>query len=116
VVLAIAPGEAMLGEAEHGRCRDVLAGRGRGSGDDSVPPSRSPASWRIGFIQNEATDVHLRVRPAVTVAVALYLWGPSSTPPGQKPLTILSSTNFTEFETAFDTAPGPRLVLLLSPT
>jgi len=26
------------------------------------------------------------------------------------------STNFTEFETAFDTAPEPRLVLLLSPS
>jgi hypothetical protein len=48
---------------------------------------------------------------------AVYLWGPSSVPPGQKPLVVLSTTNFRDFENAFDGDVGtPRLVLLLSPT
>lgn len=47
----------------------------------------------------------------------VYLWGPSSVPQGQEPLFALSTTNFSEFEKAFDTsADAPRLVLLLSPT
>jgi len=46
-----------------------------------------------------------------------YLWGPSSVPAGQEPLLALTSTNFSEFEKAFDSDTGaPRLVLLLSPT
>jgi len=52
----------------------------------------------------------------VLLAVA-YLWGPSSVPAGQEPLLALSSTNFSEFEKAFDSNTDvPRLVLLLSPT
>ncbi|OLC99368.1 MAG: hypothetical protein DMG35_06865 [Acidobacteria bacterium] len=48
---------------------------------------------------------------------AVYLWGPSSVPPGQEPLVTLSSANFGEFENAFDRdAEVPRLVLLFSPT
>ena len=57
---------------------------------------------------------------ATTILVllaAVYLWGPSSVPPGQEPLITLSSANFSEFENAFDgDADAPRLVLLLSPT
>jgi hypothetical protein len=46
-----------------------------------------------------------------------YLWGPSKTPPTQRPLLILSTANFSQFESAFDEASdSPRLVLLLSPT
>jgi len=48
---------------------------------------------------------------------ALYLWGPPSTPPGQRPLLTLSSARVGEFGAAFDAhAEAPRLVLLLSPT
>jgi len=48
---------------------------------------------------------------------AVYLWGPSTVPPGQEPLVRLTSANFSEFENAFDRdADVPRLVLLLSPT
>jgi hypothetical protein len=48
---------------------------------------------------------------------AVYLWGPSQTPAGQAPLSVLSEASFSQFETAFDlAADGPRLVLLLSPT
>ncbi len=51
------------------------------------------------------------------VLAAVYLWGPSSTPPTQEPLSILSPANFGEFEAAFDAdAEASRLVLLLSPT
>jgi hypothetical protein len=56
------------------------------------------------------------------VAVALllagvYLWGPSSVPRGQEPLTVLSTANLSEFATAFDASSDvPRMVLLLSPT
>jgi hypothetical protein len=63
-----------------------------------------------------------RVVVAAALALVLllavaYVWGPSSTPPGQEPLVALSSTNFSEFEHAFDADLGaPRLVLLLSPT
>ncbi len=47
----------------------------------------------------------------------VYFWGPSKTPPAQKPLLTLSTTNFSEFEASFDqAADGSRLVLLLSPT
>lgn len=49
--------------------------------------------------------------------VGIYFWGPSKTPPTQKPLLALSTSNFGEFEASFDeAADAPRLVLLLSPT
>ena len=67
-----------------------------------------------------------RKRVAILVAIVialvlaiLYLWGPSSVPAGQAPLTALSNENFGEFVTAFDAFDDdevPRLVLLLSPT
>jgi hypothetical protein len=48
---------------------------------------------------------------------AFYLRMDSATPPGQDPLTTLSTANLAAFETAFDkSTDGPRLVLLLSPT
>ena len=51
------------------------------------------------------------------LVLVVYLWGPSSVPPGQEPLFTLSSANFSEFEKAFDASSNvPRLVLLLSPT
>jgi hypothetical protein len=55
---------------------------------------------------------------AVLVLLAIvYLWGPSSVPQGQEPLLTLTSTNFSDFQKAFDAdANAPRLVLLLSPT
>ncbi len=53
----------------------------------------------------------------VLLLAVVYLWGPSSVPPGQEPLIALSNTNFTDFENAFDRdSDAPRLVLLLSPT
>jgi hypothetical protein len=53
----------------------------------------------------------------VLLLAAMYRWGPSSVPRGQEPLVALSSTNFSDFENAFDRASeAPRLVLLLSPT
>ncbi len=55
---------------------------------------------------------------AVLVPLAIvYFWSPSSVPPGQEPLLALSSSNFGQFENAFDAkADAPRLLLLLSPT
>lgn len=54
---------------------------------------------------------------ALLFSAAWYFWGPSKTPPTQKPLSILSPTTFSQFESAFDdAADSPRLVLLLSPT
>lgn len=47
----------------------------------------------------------------------VYLRRPSSVPPGQEPLVVLSNANVSEFENAFDgDSDAPRLVLLLSPT
>jgi hypothetical protein len=62
-----------------------------------------------------------RLLIAVLVAAPLllagvYLWGPSETPAGQPPLSVLSASNFTEFQNAFDSADQPRIILLLSPT
>jgi len=56
--------------------------------------------------------------PVVLVLLAgLYFWGPSLAPEGQPPLLELSSSNFGEFQSAFDAGTNsPRLVLLLSPT
>ena len=54
---------------------------------------------------------------ALLLFAGVYLWGPSKTPPTQKPLLTLSAANFTEFEASFDeAADAPRLLLLLSPT
>lgn len=48
---------------------------------------------------------------------AVYLWGPSSVPPGQESLVVLSHANLSEFENSFDgDSEVPHLVLLLSPT
>jgi hypothetical protein len=53
----------------------------------------------------------------VLLLAVVYLWGPSSVPPGQEPLVALSSTDFSDFENAFDgDLDTPRVVLLLSPT
>ncbi len=49
--------------------------------------------------------------------VVVYLRMDSSTPPGQEPLSTLTTANFAAFEQTFDNSTeGPRLVLLLSPT
>lgn len=54
---------------------------------------------------------------ALLFFTGVYFWGPSKTPPMQKPLLTLSTANFSQFEESFDeTADGPRVVLLLSPT
>jgi hypothetical protein len=59
----------------------------------------------------------LAVIAVVLPLAAMYLWGPSSVPRGQEPLVVLSNTNFSDFENAFDRgSDAPRLVLLLSPT
>jgi hypothetical protein len=51
------------------------------------------------------------------VAIAFYLWGSSSTPPGQPPLVSLNEANISQFQQSFN-APisNTRIVLLLSPT
>ncbi len=56
--------------------------------------------------------------PALVLLLgAVYLWAPSSVPPGQQTLVTLSNANFSGFASAFDADPDvPRLVLLLSPT
>jgi hypothetical protein len=54
---------------------------------------------------------------AVLLLAGIYLWGPSKTPPGQPALSILSASNFGEFQDVFDSsADAPRIILLLSPT
>ena len=61
--------------------------------------------------------IFVAVVAVLTLLAVVYLWGPSSVPTGQEPLVTLSSTNFGEFEAAFDGDTNvPRLLLLLSPT
>jgi hypothetical protein len=63
-----------------------------------------------------------RLLIAFLVAVLLllggvHLWGPSKTPAGQPPLSVLSASTFSEFQNVFDSAAdAPRIILLLSPT
>lgn len=53
----------------------------------------------------------------VILAVAFYLWGSSSTPPGQPPLVSLNGGNISEFQRSFNASVSDtRIVLLLSPT
>jgi hypothetical protein len=61
--------------------------------------------------------IFVAVVAVIALLAVVYLWGPSSAPTGQESLVTLSSTNFSEFETAFDGDTNiPRLLLLLSPT
>ena len=49
--------------------------------------------------------------------VGFYLWGSSSTPPGQPPLVSLNEVNLSQFQQSFNAAASDtRIVLLLSPT
>jgi hypothetical protein len=51
------------------------------------------------------------------LAVGFYLWGSSSTPPGQPPLISLNEGNVGQFQQSFNAAiSNTRIVLLLSPT
>ena len=51
------------------------------------------------------------------LSVAFYLWGSSSTPPGQPPLVSLNDANVSQFQHGFNAAvSNTRVVLLLSPT
>jgi hypothetical protein len=51
------------------------------------------------------------------LAVGFYLWGSSSTPPGQPPLVSLNEANVSQFQQSFNAAfSNTRIVLLLSPT
>jgi hypothetical protein len=53
----------------------------------------------------------------VILALGFYLWGSSSTPPGQPPLLSLNQANVAQFQQSFNTASlNTRIVLLLSPT
>ncbi len=61
--------------------------------------------------------IALAVIAVILLLAVVYLWGPSSVPPGQEPLVALSNANFSDFENVFDgDLDTPRLVLLLSPT
>ncbi len=51
------------------------------------------------------------------LAIGFYLWGSSSTPPGQPPLVALNKANVVQFQQSFNAAISEtRVVLLLSPT
>ena len=51
------------------------------------------------------------------LALGFYLWGSSSTPPGQPPLVSLNQANVSQFQQSFNAAiSNTRIVLLLSPT
>jgi len=115
-VLAVALREAMLGKTERVYFRAFLVCRGHGCRDAPL----SSADCRIygGLVANKMKGRLLILGCLVVLLGAVaYLWGPSSAPAGQEPLTTLSSTNSTEFQAAFDAASeGRRLIVLLSPT
>lgn len=89
-----------------------------GGGDDSVATANRwiHSGSTIGTMKNKNVVI-LAIVAVLLIVVVAYLWGPSATPPTQKPLLRLSAANFSEFETSFDeAADAPRLLLLLSPT
>jgi len=50
-------------------------------------------------------------------AIGFYLWGSSSTPPGQPELVSLNQVNVSQFQQSFNGSfSSTRIVLLLSPT
>jgi hypothetical protein len=90
-----------------------------GGGNDSVSATdcgihSGPA---IQLMKMKKGAVVIAALAGVLLSAGLYLWGPSKTPPRQKPLLALSTTNFSQFENAFDeVADAPQMILLLSPT
>jgi hypothetical protein len=68
--------------------------------------------------------MEMKKKALILVGIALvlglavvYLWGPSTAPTGQEPISTLTAANFNEFEATFDSASGgPRLIVLVSPT
>ena len=75
--------------------------------------------WRIISTAHEMKERLLigMILAALLLTAGVYLWGPSKAPPGQPPLFTLSASNFSEFQSAFDSAADePRIILLLSPT
>lgn len=58
-----------------------------------------------------------RVCAIAILAVGYYLWGASSTPPGQPPLVSLNEANVSQLQQSFNAAiSNTRIVLLSSPT
>jgi hypothetical protein len=75
--------------------------------------------WRIISIDHDMTKRLFvgMILAALLLLAGVYLWGPSKAPPGQPPLFTLSASNFSEFQSVFDSAADePRIILLLSPT
>jgi hypothetical protein len=51
------------------------------------------------------------------LGIGFYLWGSSSTPPGQPALVSLNQDNVSQFQQSFNASlSNTRIVLLLSPT
>jgi len=91
--------------------------RRRGYDSVSATDCGIPSEQVLRAMKMKKEGVVFAALAALLLSAAWYLWGPSKTPPAQKPLLILSTENFSQFESAFDQASdSARLVLLLSPT
>jgi hypothetical protein len=91
--------------------------RRRGNDSVSAADCGIHSGQAIRAMKRKKRVVILGALAALVLFAGVYLWGPSNTPPTQKPLLTLSRANFSQFEDAFDEAiDAPRLVLLLSPT
>lgn len=118
-ILATAPRSAMRSEGQDCGTGIALDRSCRRRGNDFVPATdrgidSGPA---VRAMKMKRRSVILSVLGALLLFAGAYFWGPSKTPPTQKPFLTLSTANFSEFEAAFDeAADAPRMLLLLSPT
>ncbi len=118
-ILATAPRSTMRSEGQDFRAGAALDRSCRRRGNDSVPAADCGihSGQALRAMKMNKRVVILAAIAALLLFAGLYLWGPSKTPPTQKPLLTLSTANFSEFEATFDeAADAPRMVLLLSPT
>jgi len=88
----------------------------RGFGDDSLSAGNRRRYCRP-VLEMKKRAITIGGIALVLILAAVFLWSPSSVPPGQEPLTVLSNADLHEFAAAFDGDTNvPRMVLLLSPT
>src|ERR1700758_4073936 len=100
----------MLDERKNHQQFAALARLRRRDGNDSLS-SANRGIHRRSFVGRTKVKEAILIGAVVAVLLALAavsLWGPSTVPPGQTPLTTLSPANLREFSAAFDSQANLR--------